>query len=45
MDLWSLGVTAFETYFKINPFYYEKKRGELKDLLAEIKRNILALTP
>ena len=46
VDVWSLGVSLFEVYFHIHPFYYHSYEGkQLPEVLKEMKYNIMKLTP
>ena len=44
IDVWSLGVTAFECYFKVHPFCPTKGLKD-REMISEIKNNINRLTP
>ena len=48
MDIWSFGVMAFEAYFLIHPFFYNKDSKNIYSMIKivdELKKNIEALTP
>lgn len=32
IDVWSLGVSLFEAYFRIHPFYYGKEEGSIREV-------------
>ena len=46
VDVWSLGVSLFEVYFHIHPFYYHSFENKyIQEVQPEMKRNIAKLTP
>ena len=45
VDIWSLGVATFQSYFRISPFFHDKEFGSYKSTLEEVKKNINLLTP
>ena len=46
IDVWSLGVTLFESYFRLHPFYYlPLDEEDHSKIYSELKRNIKMLLP